>query len=250
MKKFIVSVMIVSILLPLCGCTTQEEPAYLYVDGEGYDYIILNMDFSQYKTDDCRGAWRIDFESPEEMIRDLTTGSLTEDELYELSRMRKDEQGRVIIPDLDNLYRCMHPELTELRKVRLEEGAEYGYYYEDISFWFYPKEMFEKLAYSSFYYWVTEETVEAMRTRYVKKQKKGEDFYFHYRYENDAWIAYIKENYDASGEEIGALDSLNIYLENEAGVYIRMYVSLLESSEGLSAIHWTEHFAVEKLQTP
>lgn len=249
MKKFIVSVMIVSILLLLFGCTVQESPAYCYIDGEECDYIVLNMDFSQYKMDDCRGTWRIDFESPEEMIHDLKTGNLTEDELFELSRMKRDEKGRILIPNLDSLYRCMHPELTELQKVTLESGAVYSYNYEEGWVSFYPQEEYDYWVAFGRYdrtSWVTAETVDAIRAQYANKVDNL--IYFSYRYRKNTWTAHISERYDAKDGEIGVLKSVLMYLDNGSGVY--MYFKPTKSTEDFSVIRWMELFAVEKLQTP
>lgn len=94
------------------------------------------------------------------------------------------------------------------------------------------------------YHPVTAETLDVMRKRYAKLV--GNEFTYNYHYQNESWTAYVLERFDGTSGEMGALNSVTIFLENGSGVFMK--VSMNEPQENLSAIAWVDLLSVEKIE--
>lgn len=132
---------LVLVIAMLAGCSTKESvsqpaqteppidlPYEIIRDDDGY-YLVL--DDSSATDDEVEGslqvlAPRIEFGSMDEMVRDIKTGNFTEKELQNLSRFRKDEDGRTILCDLSKLYDVYTPEEFDEKKI-LWSGAGYHF---------------------------------------------------------------------------------------------------------------------------
>lgn len=238
--------LIVVILSQITGCASkaehQEVPAYQYIDGEGNDYIILNMQFREELHLQCGPEPHVEFLSLEEMIHDLKTGNLTEEELYELSRMTKDEAGRIIIPDLDALYQPKLPECDTLEKILLRPGGTYCFLYEQPHVAFKPEREFKQYLGVCSLDQAPIVTMEDVDEKKMYDGTAGIYNIFIYRYQMSEWMAYIKEWYDVRSEGQAKLSSVDIWIDNGEGVYL--YITRIEFPEGYSTLQWLESFDI------
>ena len=86
---------------------------YEIVKDEGGYFIIMGDKYpipAQSNLDILPIPIWVQFYSVKDMKNNLMNGALNEWELYQLSRFERDQQGRVIVPDLDNLWDVTYPE--------------------------------------------------------------------------------------------------------------------------------------------
>ena len=94
----------------LCSCSTS---GYRYIDGDGEGYIVWEHSASESDFDGGASleiAPRIYFSSPNEMVSDIRNGNFTENEKKQLAKFKQDDNGRIVVCDLDDIYYLNLPE--------------------------------------------------------------------------------------------------------------------------------------------
>lgn len=120
--RMIVVILVVALL---AGCSVggqasqpaQTDPPldlpYEIIIENGEHYLLLKDsiagDDESDKTSASTGTF-VEFESIEEMAQDIKTGNFTESELKQISKFRKDEDGRTVLCDLSKLHEAYTPE--------------------------------------------------------------------------------------------------------------------------------------------
>jgi hypothetical protein len=129
MKKLFCIIALGLALCSLIGCVKKQpyerakELPYELVKGDGAYYLV--MDEEKYPAPDpemCEYAPTVHFYTVGDMRDCFLNGKLTEKQLAELARFPRDKQGRIKIPDLDNLWDVTYPEGVVLKSVSLEAG--------------------------------------------------------------------------------------------------------------------------------
>lgn len=108
MRKF-VSFIVVIAITTLCSCSSLPE--HLVKENGSYYLIVdeLNSDSYSANNSSLRIAPSLRFESIEELKNDIETANFTKSELKELRRFEKDEDGKILICNLDDLYEPVFP---------------------------------------------------------------------------------------------------------------------------------------------
>lgn len=120
MKKLFSIISFVLMVCFLTGCANKMPYEIVKEDGEYY----LVFDEEKYSHDDserCGITYFTTFENIEAMKNGLLYGQMSEKQLEQVSMFRRDEQGRVEIPDLDNLWDITYPDGSELHFVYLQD---------------------------------------------------------------------------------------------------------------------------------
>ena len=248
MKKLLCVALMIVMLLPLLGCDSgsQEKPAYQYIDGnDGFDYVILNMEIPDYDRQVSRPDWYVQFQWIDEMIWDLKTGNLTQDELGELSRMTADEEGRILIPDLDALYEPVYPGSATLEKFFMQREGTYYFMYDKFGMQIITEESFRSAVEVGNHFegapFVTLEDVEEKRTQ--KSDTNYRTISYYYIYQTEERTLYIEEEYGLPVTEQTSPKQVRILAEYDAGLYVRITVS--ELPEGTPVLEWLASFGVK-----
>lgn len=104
--KIILVVILVITLLGGCASSNME----LFKEADGYyllmDRSTIDTEQTEYR---CEEAPWLQFETIEEMLHDIKTGTFTDDERKEVEKFDRDEQGRVVLFDLDNVWGPVFP---------------------------------------------------------------------------------------------------------------------------------------------
>ncbi len=109
-------------MLPLCGCRKTNDADVLYKtpkytiseENEGY-YISLSGDIKpQENTGMMLGT--VQFSSIEEMKEKLKSGDFTDGEMNIINNFAKDEQNRIKLCNIDNLYEPVMPSGSSLSR--------------------------------------------------------------------------------------------------------------------------------------
>ena len=117
MKRLMTMVAAMLVLCLLTGC--EKEMPYEIVKGDGAYYIVTDG-----KTD-IKSPGRVPglvFNDIKDMKYRMLNGYLSEEQLTELSLFSRDEEGRIIIPDLDNLWSITCPERLHIRSVLMKSN--------------------------------------------------------------------------------------------------------------------------------
>ena len=236
MKIISVLTALVLIMVIVAGCGT---PAYQYVDEEATDYLILNMEIPDKNEIGSRYEWNVTFASVEEMIQDLKTGNFTEDELYELSRMVKDDEGRTILPDLDNLYEPVFPGEADLLMVRLVGGKRYEYQYEDFSF-----VMLKEVWYNDLLETFSFDSAPVLRPGDTNDHRWDitDGSYYYYIIQTDTKTMYVREMIYLSEEQDIVPVRIEVYFEFEDNLYVEV---VFPQPAELPTIEWLSSFAMK-----
>lgn len=124
MRRITALALVVTMIALLAGCTPKK---YQYIDGDGYDYAILNEKHSKYNDEDLEvAAPQIYADTMDELIAKVKNGEFTDKDRH-FSRMQKDEQGRIILPDLDNLMVVTHLDNIEWNVAKFYDAGMYCY---------------------------------------------------------------------------------------------------------------------------
>lgn len=103
MKKCITAMIALALAIALlAGC---DSGGYRYVQESDGGYIILKD--PGYSPEGFEFAPKIYFESFEEMRSDISEGNFTEEELAELARFEKDDEGKILVCSLSGLHEPM-----------------------------------------------------------------------------------------------------------------------------------------------
>ena len=120
--KFIVMFTVIAIL---CGCSSL--PDHLEKENGEY-YLLMGSNESTDPDDNCFYPVYpvVMFDSVEEMKNDIESLNFTEEELEAIETFDRDDEGRIMICDLDQLYQPVFPsDLPEYRVVW--KGVNYGF---------------------------------------------------------------------------------------------------------------------------
>lgn len=111
-KRLLVLIVLALIISLFAGC--KKEMPYEIVKGEGAYYIV--MDGAESKG----FSPGLVFTDLKDMKYRMLNGYLSEEQLIMLSCFSRDEEGRILIPDLDNLWSITCPEGLYFQSVRME----------------------------------------------------------------------------------------------------------------------------------
>lgn len=129
----------------LTGCSVSVQPAkqtptappddlpYEIICDNGEYYLMLEggiIKGEEVEGSFCEVAPNIRFGSIEEMVQDIKTGNFTDDELRDLAKFRKDEDGRTVLCDLSKLYDAYAPEKLD-RKIIKWSGETYIFLFDE-----------------------------------------------------------------------------------------------------------------------
>ena len=125
MRKALLVLMIVACVFCLSACWSSEQTSYAiegykYIpakDGEEYASIWFSKELWPDRSAGC-GEVNIYFDSIEEMITDIKTGSYTEKELINLTACAYNSDEILFIVDLDKLWDISYPESYQFHRIR------------------------------------------------------------------------------------------------------------------------------------
>ena len=106
-KSSTVLIALALVVALLAGCNSN---GYRYVQEDDGGYIILEGLQDESALTGMELQPYILFDSFEEMRNDIISGNFTKEELSELARFYKDEEGRILVCDLNSLHEPIFPE--------------------------------------------------------------------------------------------------------------------------------------------
>lgn len=104
---------------------------YDIVIEDGEYYLVLTNEIAGENTSGPNTSEKkpaIEFASINEMVQDINTGKFTDDEMRQLSKFKTDDNGRIIICNLSNLYDARTPEQYETKRI-VWYGDEYVFHF-------------------------------------------------------------------------------------------------------------------------
>lgn len=113
MKKLLCLITtVLSLLLLLVGCSSEDGSLenYALVKEDGAYYVIMDREDPTKDEIGYLPVPHIDFDSFEEMIADFQNGDFSEHELDFLARHPRTEDGKILVPNLDELIEPVLPD--------------------------------------------------------------------------------------------------------------------------------------------
>lgn len=95
------------VIATISGCTAKD---YNLVKEDGKYYIILNNELDSDDAVECILSADIRYASLDEMVSDLEKGNFTVDELRMFKHHPRTEDGKILAPNLDDLWEPIAPE--------------------------------------------------------------------------------------------------------------------------------------------
>ena len=210
---FILFVLCVSLMV---GCSAEVMPYHIIEGDDGWRIELsdaLKKENDPLNLGNCDIIREIHFKTLSDMRQRLIEADLTSEELFSLSRFMKDDDGNIVIPNLDNMYVPVLPEGVQIVSVSISETNSDCYrfnlklgdeesgtttnitYMSDKTF----KDTFDNL-YLGFLqkgYQVVSQTYEAERNAdvYIYHVGNAERKMIVYTYKNDTGTYWIQEYY-------------------------------------------------------
>lgn len=252
--KFIVMFTVIAIL---CGCSSL--PDHLEKENGEY-YLLMESNEVTHPDDSCFYPVYpvVMFDSIEEMKNDIESLNFTEEELEAIETFDRDEEGRIMICDLDLLYQPVFP--SDLPEYRVEwTGVNYAFlfghsgdpnrvWFELTSQEYYEREVGNLLDEDNYaemtsqseedrnatvYYYTVPLYDEGVHTDVERKRVI-------YTYDKDGNTFYVYEYYDVASNP--APKYIDVY-GTVADKYVHLYVSNLTVRP---SIEWLSSFGLEK----
>lgn len=258
MQRIVASALATVMIVLLAGCTPKK---YQYIDGDGYDYLIVNKEYDVYTEttlDSCEPEPYIQISKSKddpikEMIEKIKTGDFTEYEFHLLCRMETDEEGRVILPDLNNLLEVIPPEGVQLNSMVIRNAGKYSLCGEHVTVTIGTERtlginfqnFLDKPSSAIITETSTETEIEAARTAYYIDVWDGTRK-FMYLIQTESAVYYVEEKRDpkagAPGEYEKYGDQIRMYTKIGDDLYMRIIVTKHEEQNN---IDWLTSFSVK-----